>query len=324
MICRLAAFFILYSLMMTPTYAQEYNVIPNEEVRRAVEEEKGGPPVLYRQVMEQNQEYETAMEYMPKATPKSRTVSLSMDNLNVPFEVEVATGYITTLTFIDSNGNPYPHKISRVGNNTTFIVCTGSGEDCVAKKEDIDIAHILTIGTPKHTGRSNLRVMFNGLYKAVQIPLVVKRTTYHDEVTIMLPVTNPDSKIEPLFRNTSQRTIQDSDDYYARALIDGISVSNLPDAVELSISVENRIGQEASSANIRAIYARGNTYLKAPLRNPNPRPSALTNGFMNDVVYRFDGRAGVVTALDESGQIVVITLTLPENMLGYRSLGSEK
>jgi hypothetical protein len=315
--------FGLNLFMTMAVFAQEYNVVPSQEVQQAVEDEMGGPPVLYRQVMEQHQEYENAMDYVPRANPKSKTIALNMDQLDVPFEVEIAKGYITTLTFVDANGNPFPVRVSRVGSEKTFIVCAGTSKDCKIKKEDMDIAHILTIGTPNFVGRSNLRVFFKGLHKAIQIPLVVKKTSYHEEVTIMLPVSNPDAVSQINSYSSSNQNLKDSDDYYARALIDGIPISRIPRAVALDVEIENRIGEKVRSASVNAIFAEGKTYLKAKLRMPNPYPSAITNGFMNEVVYRFDQRTGVVTGFDENGQVVVIKLKLPDNVLGYREVNQK-
>lgn len=310
-------------LLCQATFAQDYNVNPSEEVQRAVEIDRGGPPVLYRQVMEAEQAYDNALDYMPRATAKNKTIALAMDQLDVPFEVEIAKGYITTLTFIDANGHPFPVRVSRVGSKDMFILCSGTAEDCKVKKEDLDIAHILTIGTPNSVGRSNLRVFFKGLHKAVQIPLVVKKTSYHDEVTIMLPVSNPDAENQSISYRSTNQNIKDSDDYYARALIDGIHVSRLPKAVALDVEVENRIGEKVRSAGVDAIFADGKTYLKSKLRMPNPHPSAMTNGFMNEVVYRFDQRTGVVTGFDENGQVLVIKLNLPDTVLGYREVNKK-
>lgn len=317
-------YLILLSLLASGVVsAQEYDVVPTDEVKRGVEQERGGPPELYRQVMEQNAEYDNVMDYVPQAKPIRKTVALNMDSLDVPFEVQVARGYITTLTFIDVNGNPFPVRVSRAGNPSSFIVCAGTKEDCKITEADMDIAHILTIGTPKLVGRSNLRVFFKGLYKAVQIPLVIKKTSYHDEVTIMLPVSNPDVREDITMQSNRDFQIKDSDDYYARALLDGISVKKLPNAVELTVDVENRIGQKARASSLYAIYAEGNTYVKTTLRKPNPQATAITTGFMGEVVYRFSGRTSVVTGFDESGQILVLKLTMPDNVLGYKEYREE-
>jgi hypothetical protein len=299
-------------------YAQEYKIYPTNDVNRTVDEQRGGPPELYRQVMERNQEFEDIQQYKPKPTAKRRTVELTMDQLTIPFEVEITSSYITMITFIDRDGHPYPVKVSRVGDSSTFKVCTGTSNDCKITEADLDIAHILSVGTSKSVGRANLQVMFKGLYKAVQISLVVKKNSYHEDVTIMVPASNPDVKDVPFSRTQSETSLKETDDYYARGLIDGVPVSELPDAVLYEIDVESQSGKTLRNSGYSAIYAGGNTYLKSKLRLPNPRPTAITNGFMSEVVYRFSGRTGVVSGIDDSGRVVVLKLNLPSSVRGYR------
>lgn len=312
------ALVIIIFQLSCDSIAQEYDVVPSSEVRRTVDEQRGGPPELYRQVMERNAEFENIQQYKPKPTVKRRTVELTMDQLSVPFEIEVTSSYITMLTFIDRDGHPYPVKVSRVGDPKTFIVCTGTGSDCKITEADMDIAHILSVGTPKSVGRANLQVMFKGLFKAVQIALVVKKNSYHEDVTIMVPASNPDVKSYSFARSQSEMSLRETDDYYARALIDGVPVSELPDAFMYEIEIESKTGKKLNSSGFYAIYAEGNTYLKSQLRLPNPRPTAITNGFMGEVVYRFSGRTGVVTGIDDTGKVVVAKLNLPNSVRGYR------
>lgn len=315
------------AMLVVPSLVQaqeEIDVQPDPEVIQGVESSKGGPPLLYRQIEEYSREYERYLTYAPKVNRKSKSETITMDNLVLPFEVEVSKGYITTLTFIDARGNPFPVRVSRVGNSNAFVVCTGTSEDCKITEADIDIAHILTIGTTYQAGRSNLRVFFNGLYKAVQIPLVVKKDSYHDEVTIMLPVDNPDFKAPSVVGTIGRSAPVDTDDYIARGMIDGISAEKLGNGIQLNVELENRIGSRMPNDGTTAIFSEGNTYLKTTIRSPNPEASAMTHGFMREVVYRFDGRPRAVSGFDRDGNVVVLRITAPDNVLGYRELKHDR
>lgn len=297
---------------------EDFDPTPRPEVREGVERQRGGSPDLYRQTNEAYQEYLRYKQYDPKIQQKSETVTLSRNELTLPFEVEVSQGYITTLTFFDANGNPYPTRISRVGDNGTFVVCTGISDNCQAGEEDLDIAHILTVGTTRLAGRSNLRVFFRGLDRAVQIPLVGRKSSYHDEVIIMLPVSNPDAQPHSQILD-GRLTIPETDDYIARALIDSVPASRLSDgAVDLEVRVETRARQRLPTGGYAAIYSDGKTYLRTDITLPNPGAEAITPGPMRQVVYRFDGRPRVISGYNRHGQLVKIELRAPENVLGYR------
>lgn len=303
----------------TPASAEELDVKPEPTVREAVENQKGGSPELYRQTREQLDEYERANEYDPKVRKKRKTVALPYDDLEVPFEIEVSRGYLSTITFLDAKGRPFPVRVSRVGDSTTFIVCTGTSADCSISEEDLDIAHILTVGTARRAGRSNLKVLFKGLHQAVQIPLVGKKSSYHDEVTIMLPIDNPDAS-SPVAASNNLGSIRETDDMYARALIDGIAVDKLPDAIALEVSIESMAGRDLPNSGNAAMFANGNTYLKTRIIMPEPTPTGVTAGFASSKVYRFEGKQRAITGFDENGSVVIIKLTPPENVLGYREL----
>lgn len=299
-------------------HPEDFDPTPRPEVREGVERQRGGSPELYRQTQEAYQEYLRHNQYDPEKQRKSESVTLSRNELTVPFEVEVSQGYITTLSFFDANGNPYPTRISRVGDNTTFVVCTGISDNCQAGEEDLDIAHILTVGTTRLAGRSNLRVFFRGLDRAVQIPLVGRTSSYHDEVIIMLPVSNPD--VEPQSHVQDGRlTIPETDDYIARALIDSVPASKLSgDSVDLEVRVETRSRQRLPVGGYAAIYSGGKTYLRTDITLPNPGAEAITPGPMRQVVYRFNGKPRVISGFNRHGQLVKIELRTPENVLGYR------
>ncbi|MDQ2077399.1 DotH/IcmK family type IV secretion protein [Marinimicrobium sp. ABcell2] len=299
------------------TSPEDFDPTPRPEVREGVERQRGGGPDLFRQTYEANREYDRYRQYDPKIQRKSESVTLTRNELTLPFELEVSQGYITTLTFLDANGNPYPTRISRVGDNTTFVVCTGISDNCQAGEEDLDIAHILTVGTTRLAGRSNLRVFFRGLDRAVQIPLVGRKGSYHDEVIVMLPVTNPDAPSPAQLQDT-RLTIPETDDYVARALIDGVPATRLGDGVDLQVEVRTRTRQRLPTGQYAAIYVNGKTYLRTDITLPNPGAEAITPGPMNQVVYRFNGRPRFVSGFNRHGQIVKIELKAPENVLGYR------
>lgn len=313
----------LMALSAVATHAnEEINTNVQPEVEEGVRQQRGGSPALFRQIEEQNREYDRHRDYDARLIQKDETVNLSLTELEVPFEVEISEGYLTTLTFLDINGNPYPVRVSRVGNDTTFIVCAGTGDDCTIDESDLDIAHILTVGTPKMAGRSNLRVFFRGLHRAVQIPLVARTDSYHEEVLVMLPIENPDHKASRMAQD-SRLSLPDTDDAYARALLDGISVDRMHGATELDVTVRNRGGQEQSDSRHRAIHAEGNTYLKTMIRLPNPSATAKTSGSMRMVVYRFKGKPRVITGQDRDGRILELYLSAPEHVLGYRELETD-
>lgn len=298
---------------------EDFDPTPQDEVREGVERQRGGSPALYGQTDEAFREYDRYREYDPKIKRKSDTVPLTRNNLSLPFEVEVSEGYITTLTFLDVNGNPYPTRISRVGDPGTFVVCVGVSESCEVGEEDLDIAHILTVGTTRLAGRSNLRVFFRGLDRAVQIPLVGRTSSYHNDVTIMLPVENPDIDRSAQVRDM-RLTIPETDDYYARALIDNVPGSKLPQARDLQVEVSTRDAQVLPTGSYAALYANGKTYLRTDITLPNPSAEAITPGAMRQVVYRFDGKPRVITGFNRHGQVVKIALREPENVLGYREI----
>lgn len=294
---------ILFALFAIPclSIAQEdFSTTPNPEVIDGVESSRGGSPLLYRQIEEHQREYERYQTYAPKVQKKSRTIPLNPDNLDLPFEIEVSKGYISTITFLDAKGNPFPVRVSRVGNDKAFIVCTGTSADCKITEDDFDIAHILTIGTPYLAGRTNLRVFFKGLYRAVNIPLVVRKDSYHDEVTIMLPIDNPDHDKGAVIQSRNVAPVE-TDDYIARGMIDGIPANKLGGGIQLSVETQNRVGQVMPNDGSYAIYANGNTYLKTSLTRPNPSATAITHGFMSEVVYRFSGRPRAVSGFDKNG-----------------------
>mgnify|MGYP005852912237 CR=1 FL=1 len=299
--------------------AEELQTDPEQSVRDRVNESQGGPPELHRQVREQFKEFDRASEYKPKLRKRSRTVHLSMDNLEIPFEVEATEGYLGSITFLDANGTPFPVRVSRIGDPQRFSVCSGTGGDCQVDEESKDLAHILTLGTNRLAGRTNLKVFFSGLFKPVQIPIVAKTQSYHDDITVMLPVENPDreaAKTQPISNTHTPQT----DDYYARALIDRIDASDVPGAKPIQITAQNMVGDPVPGGHHSGYFAEGSTYVKTTLRRPTPSPVAVTGGVLNDVVYKFDGQRRAVTGFSQSGEAITLVLNPPGNELGYREL----
>lgn len=300
--------------------AEEFSIYPGDEIREAIDDEIGGPPELQRQVDEYLEEYDRASQYEPRLKKKSESISLSASSPEVPFEIEVSRGYLTTLTFLDANGHPYPTRTSRVGNSQTFIVCVGASSSCQASEEEIDIAHILTIGTNHLAGRSNLKVFFKGMHRAVQIPLVSKKFSYHDEVTIVLPTENPDAERELISDITPDHMLR-SDDLVARGLIDDVPISEMPGAIRLDATSFSVTGEPHARQDALAVYVGGNTYLRTTVRRTNPQPTSVTPGHMGTMVYRYSGKRRVVTGLDSAGMVVTIKIDFPERVLGYKQLG---
>jgi|GEM_PF-6708579 len=317
---RAAVFSFAFTICTTSVYGQDnIKVQPDPAVKEAVEIQEGGSPELIRQTREQLEEYKRAEQYDPKIKCYTKSVSLPLSNLKLGFEVAVNSDYITTLTFLDQNGNPYPTRLSRAGDAESFFVCSGSSSSCEAGEDELDLAHILTLSTNKLAGRSNLKVLFKGLHRAVHIPLVVKRNYCHDEVTISLPNINPDFEMpEPVLSNY-ESIVPQVDDLLARGLLDNLAYELLSPATPVTVNPVSMTDKKLPINDLRAVYNDGFTYIKTRLLLPQPSPNAITEGLMGQRVYRFKGKPHDIRGTYPSGRVVILKIKYPDSLAAYRT-----
>jgi hypothetical protein len=298
----------------------EPNIVPSETTLDEMQRLQGGSPEEYRRAKEALKGYEVIEQYRSKREAKSASLVLNPSTLKVPFELEVTYGELSSITFLDINGNPWPIAMSRVGDVKLLEIGVGDAEPNAKSVENIRLAHIVSISTTKLAGRSNMKLFFEGIHKPINLRVVVKRDSYHDDVLITLPMVNPaTSKDDERSASLDPRaTIIDNP--FSRALIDGVSVSQILNAEEMAVSMmtmdERKVGSEAS----RAIKVGEKIYLKVPLRSVNPTPMNVSKGLHGYNVYEFIDLPRIISGINKHGETVMVKVSPPKGKLSYRTL----
>jgi hypothetical protein len=298
---------------------EEYTVEPSPEVINEIYQGKGGSPEIFEQVDRALKGYDEIKQYTGVKQAKSESFLLSPTTLSPEIEIEVTQDYITTITFVDIGGAPWPIKLSRVGNQTIFQTAAGEAEAGQSKVENKQLAHIIALTTQKAAGRSNLKVYFDGVHKPVDVSLVVRKRSYHDDVVINIPFPNPDvSREDQVARSIVGANIVD--DPYARALIDGLAADQLQDAREMDITFSDINDVPMTISASRSIRVGDNIYLKVNLRSIYPEPVQVTPGIHGYTVYKLSSLPRIVSGVNKNGKNVLVRITDATDGFGYRAL----
>lgn len=315
-VCSAISLFSLFA------YGEEYEINPSQSVLTELHGRQGGSPDDYQQAREALKQYETVNDFVEKKVEKNDSFFLSAEKLRVPVEIEVTREYVSSLNFVDVDGQPWPIRLSRVGNNESFSVSVAdsNGESAVINEDNIDIAHMVSISTGKSAGRSNLKVYFKGINKEVQIPLVIREKSYHNSVTIMLPFSNPEPVNQKKKKVDLDELVHVMDDPYARNLIDGLSASQMVDAAEATVELMDFVGRKIIGAETRAISVGDLVYLKASLSGVSPAPTGITRGMHGYSVFRFEKSPRLVSGTNRDGKTVLVKISKSDRYIGLRDL----
>ena len=311
---------ILCASMVLPVLASDLDIVPSQETLNSLHEAQGGSPEMYRQAKEALKGYDEADQYSNRKQADSLNLMLKMDRLIVSEEIQITPDFVTSVTFIDGAGNPWPIKFARVGNAKKFIVEVGDGNG--SGEIDPSVAHIAAITSPYMAGRSNAKLYFEGIHKPVQITLVARRDSYHEDVVLKFPIENPAA---PESNKLSTGYLMDNrvaviDDPYARGLADNVSAQDLVGAVEMNIEITDIHERPVQEKMSRAIKVGPLIYVKAPLHGVVPSPAGITKGIHGYSVFKFRDSPRLVSGIDKHGRVIMVKIKELDGEYGLRHL----
>lgn len=296
---------------------EEFSIFPSDEIIDAVDNANGGHPLIKKQITEREKFHEQVADYDKKLAGLVARFEIPLDNPRLPTEIVVSKGYFTSITFMDVNGQPWPVFISKIADKGSFKASVGSSKEEKVDETDLAVAHILTLETGRLAGRSNAKIFFKGYDVAIDISLIIGVNSYHKDVTIVLPLENPDAPKRTSFVEEKVVDLPFSYDPFARKLIDGVDID---DAIKMDVEVSTIGGKIVDQPFDRAMKINGRTYLKTRLLGMAPEPIAITPGLNGYKVYTWDKEPRGVSGINRKGRRVMVKFKLPESALGFRKV----
>lgn len=151
---------------------------------------------------------EEAITRLPAAKISSESRPLLLEPGQVPPPVILTTGYVGSIAFFDSTGEPWPISRAVIGNVELFnLVGATAGTPNEAEASASGDAHILYITPTQEHANSNILVHLKNAPNPVTIPLIsdpsTKKNRRHQGITnFMVRALGPNAK-PPLFTNVN-------------------------------------------------------------------------------------------------------------------------
>lgn len=229
----------------------------------------------------------TELPVHPYPRPELLVQNISLDPGVAPLVVKLAYGYVTTISMLDSSGQPWPiEDISWVGD---FLI---------QESQVQDTTHILRISPESHFAHGNISMRLMGLNAPVILTFETNRDTVHYRFDAIIPKRGPGAKTP---------------------LIDpGITLaSGDPD---MSVALSGVVPGDAQVLNVAGVDGRttayiynGLTYVRTPLTLLSPGWDSSVSSADGTKIYALEETP--VILLSDRGRMVRAYLSAREDLL---------
>ncbi len=229
----------------------------------------------------------TELPVHPYPRPDLVVQNISLDPGVVPLTVKMSWGYVTTLSFLDSSGQPWPiEEISWVGD---FNI-----QESAVYEEN----HMLRISPESQLAHGNISIRLMGLQAPVIMTFETNRDVVHYRFDAVVPKRGPRSRA-PLIDRGVSLSAGDSD---------------------MSIALSGVVPEGAEIMNVSGVDGRttayvynGLTYIRTPLNLLSPAWHSSVSSADGTKVYALDETP--VVLLSDRGRMVRAHLAEREDLL---------
>lgn len=259
------------------------DLVSQEAYKRVV---KGISPLSTDQIKEMREvfnEINKASSYTGGTPPTPLTSSIVVDlsTGSTPPVIRLAAGYVTTVMFIDSTGQPWPIKAYDIGNPNHFNVAWN--QSTAGEKSGDSMLNTLMIQAMTQYRDGNLAVMLRGMNTPVIFTLVPGQKVVDYRVDVQVPRLGPNAKSQVTQLPTTANP----------QLLD--ILNNIPPAKAVK---QNVTGGDAK------VWSLGKTYfVRTPLTIVSPAWVSKMSGADGHVNAYELPKASVLLAMD-NGRIV--------------------
>ena len=268
------------------------------------------PPEI-RKVLEHYDETRQAVTtpIYPDPTPKIVAQTLSLDPGTTPIEIKVATGNVTTVTMLDSTGEPWPIQDLTWAGNFEIVAATekggggsGGGSDNASTNNlglgsvnPLSPANIIRITPLAEFVEGNISIRMVGLKTAVTFTLRSHRDEVWYRFDARIPQQGPFAKASLIQGGLSGGGLQ-AGDAISNSILDGIP----PEGSE-------RLTVTGIDSRTSAYRAAGKTYVRTPLTLLSPGWNSSVSSADGTNVYAIANAP--VLLLSDKGNVVQAHLT---------------
>lgn len=125
-------------------------------------------------------------------TPLTSALTIDLSTGATPPVIRLAAGYISSLVFTDSSGQPWPIKAYDIGNPTAFNVAWNQAGDA---KDSDTMQNSLLIQSMSSYNEGNLAVILKGLNTPIMFTLIPGQKVVDYRVDIRVPRAGPNVKV---------------------------------------------------------------------------------------------------------------------------------
>lgn len=228
-----------------------------------------------RQVFQDNQRATVAPLEVPTPTVSTQTVSLEPGS--IPPAIRMATGYVSSVVFVDATGQPWPIANYSLGNPSAFNIQWDTS------------SHVLMIQGVNAYEFGNMAIRLVGLDTPVMLTMVSDQQLVDYRVDLRVQGNGPNAK--PLLVGTG---IPEQNNYLLSDLLEGVPPQG---AQRLSIS----------GGPAQAWLHNDTLYLRTPLTVLSPGWSATVSSADGTQVYEMNQVAPMILA-SQDGQPITLTV----------------
>lgn len=263
------------------------DLVSQEAYNRVV---KGISPLSTDQIKDMRKvfnEINQASSYTGGAPPTPLTSSIVVDlsTGSTPPVIRLAAGYVTTVMFVDSTGQPWPIKAYDIGNPNHFNIAWN--QSTAGEKSGDTMLNTLMIQAMTQYRDGNLAVMLRGMNTPVIFTLVPGQKVVDYRVDVQVPRLGPNAKSQ-MTQLPSAANPQ---------LLD--ILNNIPPS--------KAVKQTVTGGNAK-VWALGKTYyVRTPLTIVSPAWISKMSGADGNVNAYELPKASVLLAMD-NGRIVRLSV----------------
>jgi len=228
------------------------------------------------------QRLDAAVDKAPKL--RTRTVSLDLSAGGAIPRIELVSGQMGSLNFIDINGNPWPVRGVVWGDNKSFQMIAPPVNDPSSPQ------NVVAASSAVEVGNTTASILLTDLQTPVIISLVADRSLHDARVDLRINQSGPASKSMPMGRGLTPQ----ASDTTAVSILDGIP----PKGAKMLTS---------SRSDVRAYQIGNKLYLRSWHDVLSPPYDAIVNGAGGVRVFAFN-QASPVIVMSVQGSTQMVTL----------------
>ncbi len=231
-----------------------------------------------------------ALPVYPAPKPEFVVESISLDPGTPPKVIKLAYGHVTTVTFVDETGAPWPvENISWAGNFS--VIETEASPD--------QYTHVLKISPESEFAYGNMSIDMLALQTPIIITLEANRDIVHYRFDAVIPDYGPLAKA-PIINTGGMASTGNNKDM--SSALEGVFPQG---SVRMDVSGVDR--------RTSAYRYNGRTYVRTPLTLLSPAWSSSVSSADGTKVYEIDNAP--VLLLSDRGQMVQAQLSDREELL---------